>query len=85
VIALDRVPAGTTARLAEPEPTLASSFRELLAAYGLVPGHLVTVVAQKPMPIVLCDHVELAIEADVAAKLRVDAGPAGQGARPVGA
>jgi len=85
VIALDRVPAGTTARLAEPEPSLASSFRELLAAYGLVPGHLVTVVAQEPMTVVLCDHVELAIERDVAAKLRVDAWSTLRGARPVSA
>jgi Fe2+ transport system protein FeoA len=72
VKSLDRVAAGMTVRLAEPDPSLESSFREHLAAYGLVPGHLVTVVAHKPMTIVLCDHVELALEAAVAAKVRVE-------------
>jgi Fe2+ transport system protein FeoA len=72
VTSLDRVARGTTVRLAEPDPSLASSFREHLAAYGLVPGHRVTVVTHKPMTIVLCDHVELALEAVVAAKVRVE-------------
>ena len=69
---LDRIAPGATVRLAEPDPTLESSFREHLAAYGLVPGHRVTVLAHKPMTIVLCDHVELALEAAIAAKVRVD-------------
>lgn len=73
MIALDRVAAGTTARLAEPDRSLASAYGELLTAYGLVPGQLVTVVAHRPMTVVVCDHVELAIEAAVARKLRVDA------------
>lgn len=74
---LDAVAAGATVRLAEPDPALDATFREHLAAYGLVPGHLVTVLAQKPMTLVLCDHVELALEREVAAKLRVaDAGAA---------
>lgn len=78
---LENVAVGLTVRLAEPDPLLESSFREHLAAYGLVPGHLVTVVAHKPMTIVLCDHVELAIEAAVAAKLRVDTPLPGPGVR----
>jgi Fe2+ transport system protein FeoA len=64
---------GTTVRLAEPDAALEASFREHLAAYGLVAGHHVTVVAQRPMTLVLCDHVELALEDVVARLLRVEA------------
>ncbi|GIK86850.1 MAG: ferrous iron transport protein A [Burkholderiales bacterium] len=71
--ALDLLAPGTSARLAEPDPSLEPTFREHLAAYGLVPGHVVTVLAQRPMTVVLCDHVELALEAVVARKLRVEA------------
>jgi Fe2+ transport system protein FeoA len=71
-VALDRVPAGTSARLVEPDAGLDKTFREHLAAYGVVPGHDVTVLAQKPMTVVLCDHVELALEAEVARRLRVE-------------
>jgi Fe2+ transport system protein FeoA len=66
------VPAGATVRLAEHEPSLEPAFREHLSAYGLVPGHLVTIVAHKPMTVVLCDHVELALEATIATRLHVD-------------
>lgn len=69
---LDRVPVGASVRLAAPAEGLATGFREHLAAYGLLPGHLVTVVAQTPMTIVLCDHVELALEREVAAQLAVE-------------
>jgi len=72
---IDRVCVGATVRLAEPDASLESSFREHLAAFGLVPGHLVTVVAQQPMTVVLCDHVELALENAVACRLRVEAPP----------
>lgn len=72
IVSLASVAPGTTVRLAEPEATLDAGFREHLAAYGLVPGHAVTVVAQRPMTLVLCDHVELALEDVVAAKLRVE-------------
>lgn len=74
-IALDLVEPGTSARLAVPDATLEPTFREHLAAYGLVPGHVVTVLAQKPMTVVLCDHVELALESVVARKLRVEVAP----------
>lgn len=70
-VTLDAVPQGATVRLAEPDPSLESSLREHLAAYGLVPGHLVTLLAQKPMTVVRCDHVELALEPVVARKLNV--------------
>ena len=62
---LDRVAPGTTVRLGEADATLADTLREQLAAYGLLPGHRVTVVAQQPMTVVLCDHVELALEATI--------------------
>jgi Fe2+ transport system protein FeoA len=78
---IDRVRVGATVRLVEPDPSLEASLREHLAAFGLLPGHPVTVVAQRPMTIVLCDHVELALEAAVAAKLRVTT-PAAQSRPP---
>lgn len=69
---LDRVAPGASVRLGEPDAGLDAVLREHLAAYGLVPGHLVTVLAQKPMTVVLCDHVELALESSVARGLRVE-------------
>lgn len=72
MITIDRVRVGATVRLAEPDPALESSFRERLAAFGVAPGYRVTVVAQRPMTVVLCDHVELALEAAVASRLRVE-------------
>ena len=69
---LDAIAPGTSVRLGEPAADLDATFREHLAAYGLVPGHVVTVLAQRPMTLVLCDHVELALESVVAAKLNVE-------------
>lgn len=37
-----------------------------LQAYGLLPGRAVTVLAQKPVTIVLVEQTELAFESDVA-------------------
>jgi len=69
--ALDAVPPGETVVLERVDDTLAAEFREQLAAYGFVPGRLLHVLAQRPMTVVVCDHVELALEGVVARALEV--------------
>jgi len=68
---LDAVPPGCTVLLAGAHDALAPDFREQLAAYGFVPGRAIDVVAQRPMTVVVCDHVELALETSVARLLLV--------------
>lgn len=45
--------------------------REQLHAYGLSAAHAVKVLQQTPMTVLLCEHVELAIEHEVARHLWV--------------
>ncbi len=47
---------------------------EQLMSYGLVEGHVVDVLAQRPVTVVLVEHTELALESAVAAAVRVRAG-----------
>ena len=68
---LDTVPPGRTVLLARIDESLATDFREQLAAYGCVPGRALEVLAQQPMTVVVCDHVELALEAAIARALVV--------------
>jgi Fe2+ transport system protein FeoA len=68
---LDTVAPGRTVLLARIDDALAADFREQLAAYGFVPGRALDVLAQRPMTVVVCDHVELALEAAVARALVV--------------
>ena len=68
---LDTVPPGHTVLLAQIDEALASDFREQLAAYGFVPGRALEVLAQQPMTVVVCDHVELAVETAIARSLVV--------------
>jgi Fe2+ transport system protein FeoA len=68
---LDTIAPGRTVLLARIDDALAADFREQLAAYGFVPGRALEVVAQRPMTVVACDHVELALEAAVARALLV--------------
>ena len=46
--------------------------RELLMAYGLAPGSCVQVLQHKPVTILRVDHMELAVEDDVARRITVD-------------
>jgi Fe2+ transport system protein FeoA len=68
---LDSVPPGRTVLLARIDDALAPDFREQLAAYGFVPGRALDVLAQQPMTVVVCDHVELALETAIARALVV--------------
>ena len=80
---LDAVPAGATVVLLAVDDALPADFREQLAAYGFVPGRTLTVSAQRPMTVVVCDHVELALERSVARALVVrGSGPQREGSTP---
>ncbi len=46
--------------------------REQLHAYGLTSSHPVRVLQQQPMTVVLCEHVELALEHSVARHVWVE-------------
>ena len=46
--------------------------REQLHAYGLSAAHAVKVLQQHPMTVLLCEHVELAIEHEVARHVWVE-------------
>lgn len=46
--------------------------REQLHAYGLSAAHAVRVLQQQPMTVLLCEHVELAIEHEVARHIWVE-------------
>lgn len=52
-------------------PGLASDRRAHLQAYGLVPGARVRVLQHSPVTVVQIEHLELALERDLAAKVRV--------------
>ena len=68
---LDLVDPGRTVLLVRIEESLAADFREQLAAYGIAAGRALEVVAQRPMTVVVCDHVELALETAIARALVV--------------
>lgn len=69
---LTGVPVGSALRLADFDPSLDPLQREQLLAYGLAPGHPLQVLQQQPLSVVLCDHVELALEHAVARLLWVE-------------
>lgn len=46
----------------------------LLRAYGLVPGVLIKVIQQSPVSIIQVEHAEIAIEAELASGIFIEAG-----------
>jgi len=70
---LGRVAPGRTVEFAGFDVALDRGFREQLLAYGLAPGRPLTVLQQSPLTLVLCEHVELALETVVAELLWVRA------------
>ncbi len=50
---------------------LSSERRAHLQSYGLVPGACVRVLQHSPVTVIQIEHLELALERDVAAKVRV--------------
>ena len=71
-IRLTGTPAGRPVRLAEFGDEINPLQREQLLAYGLSANQTVTVLQQRPMTVVLCDHMELALEHSVAHHIWVE-------------
>jgi hypothetical protein len=65
-------PVGREVRLAEFGDDIDPLQREQLHAYGLSVPHKLKVLQQHPLTVVLCDHVEIAIEHAVAQHLWVE-------------
>jgi len=70
-IALDRVEPGATVELVGFGDALDTAFRDQLLAYGVHARQRLRVLQQSPMTVVVCDHVELALEAQVARMMTV--------------
>ncbi len=68
---LDRVEPGRTVEFAGFAEGLDAGFREQLLAYGVQPRQMLSVLQQAPMTVVVCDHVELALETSVARMIQV--------------
>ena len=73
-IRLTGTPVGRMVHIAEFGDEIDPLQREQLHAYGLSAPHPVKVLQQQPMTVILCDHVELALEHEVAHHIWVDAG-----------
>jgi Fe2+ transport system protein FeoA len=71
-IRLTGTPAGHRARLAEFGDEIDPLQREQLLAYGLTAPQSITVLQQQPMTVVLCEHMELALEHGVAQHIWVE-------------
>lgn len=69
--ALHAVAPGETVEFVGCDRKLEQRFRDQLLAYGLSPPQRLTVLQQAPMTIVLCEHVELALEPAIASAMRV--------------
>jgi hypothetical protein len=65
-IRLTGTPIGSHVHLDEFGDEIDALQREQLLAYGLTVPHTLTVLQQQPMTVVLCDHMELALEHCVA-------------------
>ncbi|MDR1854136.1 MAG: ferrous iron transport protein A [Azoarcus sp.] len=71
-IRLTGTPTGRRVRLAEFGEEIDPLQREQLLAYGLSSSQPITVLQQKPMTVVLCEHMELALEHVVAQHIWVE-------------
>ncbi|ENO75642.1 MULTISPECIES: ferrous iron transport protein A [Thauera] len=70
-IRLTGTPVGRMVRITDFGDEIDPLQREQLHAYGLSAAHAVKVLQQTPMTVLLCEHVELAIEHEVARHLWV--------------
>jgi hypothetical protein len=71
VTTLDRVEPGLTVELQGFAESLDGAFRDQLLAYGVQPQQRIRVLQQSPMTVIVCDHVELALEGQVARMMEV--------------
>jgi Fe2+ transport system protein FeoA len=70
-ITLADVPAGCKARVQEFTADLPLDRCAYLQAYGLVPGYWVQVLQHSPVTIIRLDHLELALENDIARNIKM--------------
>lgn len=68
---LENLPVGKAAQVDGFQAGLSSERRTHLQSYGLVPGVWVQVSQHSPVTIVQIEHLELALENDLAEKIRV--------------
>jgi len=71
-IRLTSTPSGQRVRLAEFGEEINPLHREQLLAYGINSQQPLTVLQQRPMTVVLCEHMELALENTVARHIWVE-------------
>ncbi|MDR2014032.1 MAG: ferrous iron transport protein A [Azoarcus sp.] len=71
-IRLTGTPTGHRVRLAEFGEEIDPLQREQLIAYGLTAQQTLTVLQQRPMTVILCEHMELALEHWVAHHIWVE-------------
>jgi Fe2+ transport system protein FeoA len=71
-IRLTGTPTGHRVRLAEFGEEIDPMQREQLLAYGLTTQQTFTVLQQRPMTVILCEHMELALEHGVAHHIWVE-------------
>lgn len=67
---LKELQAGQRARV-EAFSTLGAGHRRKLMAYGLLPGMMIDLLQVRPNYVIRIDHMELAVDAEVAAKIYV--------------
>lgn len=65
---------GQCARVVGFSPAIPTSQQAHLQAYGITPGRLVQVVQREPVTVVQVEHLELALEADLARDVYVVGG-----------
>lgn len=70
-ITLAEVPVGCEAKVVGFSADIPLGRRIYLQAYGLVPSHRIQVLQQSSVTIIRLDHVELALEKDLAKRIRV--------------
>lgn len=66
------VPAGKQVKIAGFTPESSEDLRERLLAYGLIPGQVIRVQAQRPVTVVVIEHTELALERVLAQRVLVE-------------
>jgi Fe2+ transport system protein FeoA len=71
MVDLASVPPGCCAQVLAYTPQVSSERQAQLSAYGLAPGYRVRVVQHKPVTIVQVEHLELALETELARGVQV--------------
>jgi len=71
VISLRAVPIGEYVQIVNFSPRVTRAQQAYLHAYGVAPGHNVRVLQQSPVTVVQVDHLELAMEHNLAREISV--------------